>query len=427
MPGGDLGHEDGWEIRRRPLLYLGPLLLGLVFRVVYWVFVTPDWVPDSDADQYLRLARALAGGDGYALVFPQLEMHPTAFRPPLYPVILSLTQWISGDDALWPARVLSILIGLGVIALTVEYARRLAGATAGLIAGCAVAVMPSLLANDTITLTEPLALLLLLSVLIALDQRRPVLVGVFAGALLLTRPNAYLVLLIALAFLLAWVGPKRTLWAFLAAVIVVTPWLVRNQIQVGTFRPTTSEGFNLAAIYAPPAQELETFVDPVFDPWYEGTRFKLLQFDEAEWNSELTELALDEIRSNPTYVARVFSDNVLNYFEIRTAKNEFAERADGRNIGFRRATLPVFYLFLVAGVAGLALNVGNRRLWPGLLIVVQFAVLSLLLVSPPRLRAPFDLMLCVGIGLLAATIRQRLRPAPPADDADDDAEVATSR
>ena len=337
-----------------------PVIVGAVVRVLYWVAVTPDWTPRSDADQYLSLARALGAGDGYSLVFPQLELHATAFRPPLYPLLLAVPQWVFGDGVLWPARLLSLGLSLGVITLTVVYTSRIAGRAAGCAAGIAVAVMPSLIANDTVTLTEPLALLLLL---------------------------------------------------------VVAPWIVRNQIQVGTARLTTSDGFTLAAIYAPPAREAGGFVDPVFSDWYLGTEYKLLQFDEAKWNEALTRLALESIRDRPGYVPEVVGNNLLDYFEMRTERNEVAERLDGRNLDFRRATLPLFHAYLVAGLAGIAVSVRDRRTWPMILIVSQFAVLSLLLVPPPRLRAPFDLMRCIGIGFLAGSLlsRRRGQPHPPGD------------
>jgi hypothetical protein len=393
------------------------LVVGVaaIARGLYWVLATPKWVPDSDADQYLRLARAIAGGDGYSLVFPQLEMHATAFRPPLYPYVLAVPSLLFGDDVLWPSRLLSLLLGLGVVALTVVVARRFAGPIAGLVAGLCVALYPPLIANDTVTLTEPLALLLMLGLLLAIDERRVVWAGALCGLMLLTRPNAYLVVLIAAAAIWRSVGWRRALAVVGISVLVVLPWLVRNQVQVGTFRLTTSEGFNLAAIYAPAAQETRGFVDPVFHPSYDGTDFKVLQFDEAKWNSELSEYALDAIRANPGYVGSVVLRNAGAYWDLTPDRNAGPESIDGRNLTFRRAALPLYYLVTIAGCIGLWLSRRRAALWPAIAIVAQFVVLSLLLVAPPRLRAPFDLLMCIGVGLLAAWFVQRRQAAAEAD------------
>lgn len=62
----------------------------------------------------------------------------------------------------------------------------------------------------------------------------------------------------------------------------------------------------------------------------------------------------------------------------------------------------MFYVVTVAGVVGL------MRRWrePTALVLIalgtQFAVVSLLLVAPPRLRTPFDVICCIGVGLLAS-------------------------
>lgn len=49
----------------------------------------------------------------------------------------------------------------------------------------------------------------------------------------------------------------------------------------------------------------------------------------------------------------------------------------------RRLTLPLFYLVTLAGLAGLAVNWRRPSLWPAVLIVAQFSVLSLVLVARP--------------------------------------------
>ena len=389
------------------------VLLGLAVRLAYWILVTPRWTPDSDADQYLQIARNLAAGDGYSLVFPQLELHATAFRPPVYPVLLAVPNWIFGPDPLLPSRLFSVLLGLAVIWLTVVFVARIATVRAALVAGLAVALYPPLIANDTVTLTEPLALALLLGLLIALDARRPLACGLATGLLLLTRPNAYALVLIVGVVLWRSLGWRRVAAFVGVLALIVAPWMIRNQIQVGSFRLTTSEGFNLAAIYSPASQETGGFVDPVFsDAYADDRQLKLSQFDEAKWNDRLTELGIESFGENPGYLLDVFQRNLLSYFELRPSYNDSPERLDGRNPDFRSATLPLFYVVTLLGLGGLVLNWRKTSLWPGALIVAQFAILSMFLVAPPRLRAPFDLLMCIGLGLLfdwAATRRSARR------------------
>ena len=424
---GDSGLAN-WPLRRIVGI---PVIVGAIARILYWILVTPNWVPNSDADQYLQIARNLAAGDGYSLVFPQLELHATAFRPPVYPILLAVPTWILGDEVLWPARLLSLLLGLGVIAAAVTLANRWGGAVAGLSTGLLVALYPPLIANDTVTLTEPVALLILLGVLITLDKRHVTMCGLLSGVLLLTRPNAYLVVIIAAIALWRTVGVKRAGAYVGISVLVLVPWVVRNQVQVGTPRLTTSEGFNISAIYSPESQRLGGFVDPVFDPAYAGTELRFAQFDEAYWNQRLTDYGLDALRENPTYLFEVIFRNLRSYLELTPSANESPETLDGRNMTFRAWTLPLFYLVTIAGIGGLWIHRRNAALWPALLIVAQFAALSLVLVAPPRLRAPFDLLMCIGAGLLVAwAVARRDRGTGPqgaSGASDDDLHASTGK
>lgn len=381
---------------------------AVVVRLLYWRFVLPGWRPDADADQYVLISRSLAAGDGFGLVFPQMAHHPTAFRPPLYPFLLTPGSWLF-DDALWPARLLNVVLGSLVVVLGGMLAARIGGRMAGWAAAAVLAVYPPLLANDTVTLTEPLALVLLAAALLLLDERRWVWAGLVTGLVLLTRPNGYLV--VAILALWCWrrVDLRAAVGLTVIAGAVLAPWLVRNQLQVGTWRPTTSDGFTIAAIYAEPAQEAGTFIDPVFSPAYDGWEFRLAQFDEAEWNELLTETGMEAALDNPGYVWRTVRRNFRGYFELDPELNRYPERNDGRRWGVRQAALPAFYAVSILGLVGLAIRWRDERTVVLALLTAQFAVLSLVLVAPPRLRAPFDFAACIGVGLLAGALWDRWR------------------
>jgi hypothetical protein len=387
--------------------------LALVFaaaaaiRVAYWVAVTPRWVPVSDAHQYVLLARSLARGEGFALAYPQLEFHAAAFRPPLYPVTLTPAFLLS--DGLWAARMTSVALGAAAAVLAALVACRIGGRAAGLSAGALVAVCPPLLANDTVTLTEPLASVLLLAIVLCVDRGRHVLAGGLAGALLLTRPNGYLVAALVVAATLWRSGWRRAALSAAAVVLVVLPWSIRNQVQVGTPRLVTSDAFTLAAVYAPAAQQARGFVDPVFDPRYDGdTELRLAQFDEARWSEVLLERAVQGIRRNPRYVAQNAARNALLVAELRPAANEPAEVLDGRDLGFRRATRPSFYAVAAVGLVGMWRYRRHPTARFVTLVAAQFLLLCVAFVAAPRLRAPFDLACCVMSGAVVAESVRRV-------------------
>ncbi len=377
-----------------------------IVRLAYWALITPHWRPDADADQYVRISRTVADGRGFSLVYPQMELHPTAFRPPLYPYLLTPLDLVFGD-ALWPARLLNLLIGSLVVVLAGVLAARIGGRVAGLVAAGAVALYPPLLANDTVTLTEPLALALLLAAILLVDEDRWLAAAIAGGLLLLTRPNGYLVVAALAVWCASRLGLRRGAGLAAVALLVLAPWSVRNQIQVGTARPTTSDGFTIAAVYGLPSQRAGHFVDPTSSVAYIDLEHRLARFDEAAWNRSLTEEGLSGARQNPDYVWYTVRRNFRGLFELTTELNTYPERVDGRNWDFRQAARPVFFVVTILGLVGLVRHRRDARVLVLAAITTQFVVLSLLLVAPPRLRAPFDLAMGIGLGLLVAHLLAR--------------------
>jgi hypothetical protein len=390
--------------------------IAVVTRVAYWKLAIPHYHPISDAGYYTELATNVAHGKGLAMHFPTLVTHPSAFRPPLYPLLLGSWFWIFGPDV-GAGQVLSLIIGVAAVLLTERLARRIAGPVAGLVAGVAVAIYVPLLVNDVMLLTESLSMVLLVGTLLLLVDRRPVLAGATSGLLILTRPSAQGFAVVVALWLWWTIGWRRALYFLGVVALLVAAWVIRNEIQLGSWVTYTSNGFNLAAMYSKPAQQNGDFVNPVYDPRFRDLR--LIQSNEAKWNRTLTDRGLDGLMSNPTYPFHVIDVNSRAWFELVPNKGDSAERFDGRNISVRHWALPEFYLFTVGGIAGLVM--ARRQRDTILLIVVSlyFTATSLVLLAPPRVRGPFDLINCVGLGLLAAWWwRRRHRvEEPPGDHA----------
>jgi hypothetical protein len=209
------------------------------------------------------------------------------------------------------------------------------------------------------------------------------------------------------------VGWRRALACAAVAVLVIVPWIVRNQIQLGTPTLATSNGFNLAALYSRPAREAGGFVDAVRDPAFD--RYRLYQYDEAAWDRALRRDALAEIRAHPGQLLVVPSRNVRSLLELDSGVNRGAEFLDGRNLDVRRWFVPLVPVMALAGTAGLV----RRRRDPGVVLLAglgaYFFVTSAFTVAAPRLRAPVDLVWCIGLALLVARSRPDAAAVAPAD------------
>jgi 4-amino-4-deoxy-L-arabinose transferase-like glycosyltransferase len=393
---------------RAPGSWAGWVAIGLVAaaaRLLALFAATDANAVQSDALHYHEIATNLAAGDGFSSTYPQLLVHPTAFRPPLYPALLAGLYRITGPSVLG-GKLLDIAIGVAVVVLAGRLVARTVDVRAGWIAGGLLALYPPLIANDITLLTEPITLLLL--VLLAGEvggRARWWLVGIETAALVLTRPSAPIVVLVVGVFLWRRVGPRRALGAGAVAVLCLVPWSLRNHAQVGTWNLTTSNGFNLAAMYSAPARERHGFVDTTIDPAFDAHR--LAQFDEASWDADMRRIGAAGARDAPGYVAFVVARNGAAITELRPSYNDAAERFDGRNMTVRAASLPLFYVVTALGVWGLV----RARHCPAIAFLATsaaaFLAVSLFTIAVPRLRAPADLACCIGAAVVLAGLRRR--------------------
>lgn len=386
------------RLRSRPWVRRAALVGGGAFavRLLYWLAFLRHYVPQTDAAQYVRIAHNFAIGNGIADTYPQVLVHATAFRPPLYPAMLGLLFKVFGTH-LAVAQAANAVVGSLVVVLVDILVTRISTPRAGLIAAAIVAVTPSLLANDLVPLSEPLSLLIFLAIVLLMIDERWLAAGVATGLLLLTRPSAPALLAAGGVWLVSRVG-WRTAFRFVAAAIVtIAPWVIRNEVHFHSPVLVTSNGFNVNAIYSPEALAGTTFVDASVDPRFAW--LKPTTTNEAQWDRALLRHGVHGALTHPVSVARIVIRNALQEAELLPGRNRWAELSDGRNLGFRLVTLPIFYLTTVLGVIGLW-RCRHRR-WVWLLFLLGFVLVapSVVTVAAPRLRAPLDLVLAIGAGL----------------------------
>jgi 4-amino-4-deoxy-L-arabinose transferase-like glycosyltransferase len=392
---------------------LALLALGAVaVRLAYLASFARHYRPRSDAHHYHTIAASVANGDGLSAPFPFTYLHPTAFRPPLYAALLGAYYWITGVHV-GAGQLLNVALGTVVVVLAALLGAHIAGRRGGVAAGIAVAVYPPIIANDVVILSEPLSLALLLGMILLLVHDRPAWAGLVCGLLTLTRPSAQLLVVVLVAWLVWRAGWRSAVRFGAVTLVVVAPWIVRNWVLVGSPTVVTSNGFNLVSTYSVEAQASDGFANAVFDARF--TRINLDNRNEVELDDAYREHALDAVRDHRSIPLHVLRHNLSNYFELRPSESESAEQDDGRNITFRNVTLPLFYVLTVAGMVGLWR--ARRRRGAELLLLesAYFTVASIAIIAVPRLRAPFDLAVAIGAGLLVADLLGRRAPEPAAD------------
>jgi len=232
---------------------LAVLLLGLLVRgAILWQYRE---TLTRDDDNYGEIATNLRQQSVFGL--GQNLATPTAFRPPLYPILLAGSMI---GDKISPLQIgtLHLLLGLLTILLVYQLAQQYGLPRGAPLAALLVAVDPILLFQSTRIMTETLATLLAVAVLYSLshlNQKRrwtnALISGSVLGLSILCRPTFLIWLLLCLLALIIlepnWRQRLRLASALLAgAVLVVAPWTIRNMIQFR--RPialTTHGGYTL--------------------------------------------------------------------------------------------------------------------------------------------------------------------------------------
>jgi len=259
------GLADSWF--RRGLYAL--VLVGLLARGAVLV---PALGRLEDPDNYLPLARALAEGRGFLI-----NGRPTAYRPPLYPMVLAPLTLASTDQLGRGVAGLHLVLGGATVALTALTARRWGLSNGRALAAAAiVACDPVLVVQARAVMTETLSAFLLAATLAALtvDGRLgAALGGMGFGLASLCRPSILpaLILVAGAAFVMGPGGWRRRARSAVvmvaAAVATMAPWAWRNARVLGEPVWTTTHGGYTLALANNPVYYAEVLDGPPGAVW----------------------------------------------------------------------------------------------------------------------------------------------------------------
>jgi 4-amino-4-deoxy-L-arabinose transferase-like glycosyltransferase len=364
----------------------------------------------EDPDNYLRLAAALAEGRGYVW-----DGRPTAYRPPLYPLVLApLVAAFGGGARLgWAIGGLHAVLGAATVVLTARTARRWGlGPGPALVAAIVVAFDPVLVSQSRMVMTETLTAFLLAASLAALaldGPRGAALGGLALGLSALCRPSTLPAagLLAAAATL---VGPgSRAGRLYHGAIVglttmaVLAPWAVRNARVLGEPVWTTTHGGYTLALANNPTYYAEVVNGPAGavwsganqKRWFDAIGPTVAGLSEPAADRRLRDGALAFLRRRPRDFARATAARLCRFWSVVPAGAVYP--------GWVRAGVALWTIPLwMALVAGLS----RRRTWQWPRITAPFLLLALTAVhavywTDMRMRAP----LVPAIALIVASSR----------------------
>lgn len=412
------------------------LSVALFVRLVAIAATRPLRLTDDAAD-YDRLGRLIAAGHGFGTSGLSPSGGPTAFRAPLYPAFLGLIYKVTGGSVT-AARVVEALLGVGAVALIGLIAYLLWGRRAGWIAAGIAAVLPSLVTTSVAVLSEslylPLEMLALTAVLMARRNGRfrywwLLTAGAGAGLGVLTRPNG-VVLVLGLVALVILPFSRSALRSLLrqaavvvaVAVLVVTPWEIRNAVQFHKFVPiSTIDGYNLAGVFNSDAAN-DGF--PYTYQWRPPIGVSALQplfkdhnLNEATLGDRLWSTGTKFLESHPAALPEAYFWNTFRMADLSgLTENTLSMHEMG--FGKLAAALEMVAFWVVAAFALLGLL--SRRIrgapWSFWITPVLFWLITAPFLGSTRIRTPIDpfIVICAALGVVAVLDRLVARQPKPA-------------
>jgi len=225
---------------------VGLIVFTLLVRGGVLALAPGSMARDPDGYRYLAENLLERGEYGYGHV-------PTAYRPPLYPLMLTPCVALGPMSNVAIAG-LHLVLGLATVWLVYRLGLRWGLGRWSLPAAALVACDPILLVQSTQVMTETLAVLLAvlsLGALTSASERpaasRALIAGACVGLAVLCR-SSFLPWALLVAILLPAVSRPRTerlrrFASFAVGVaVVLAPWAVRNQVHFGRPIPATTHG-----------------------------------------------------------------------------------------------------------------------------------------------------------------------------------------
>jgi 4-amino-4-deoxy-L-arabinose transferase-like glycosyltransferase len=350
---------------------------------------------------------------------------PSAYTQPLYAFFLAGLYWPFGHS--WVAvGVAQTLVAVATALIVLELGRRLRSAWVGVAAALLTTLHPYVVWHDVHVNREILDGFLLaaltLLALVAFERRSPAL-GAATGAVagLAVLGNARLALLpLALAVYVAW--PARPASRALlvggvtvaAAILVVTPWLVRNESSIGC-AVITSDARALWKANNPATYDVLArgqWIDdvpelPGVPPWPERAAeispAAARAVDECSQIRFYRDEVLDFWREQPGEKTRLAAQAVRMLWSPTFSVEDDDEARGGLAEAGRQVAEPLYALVLYALALAGCFFVPRRFLALALLLLAYNTLAAMIFAGTVRYRVPFDFLLAV----LAASALER--------------------
>lgn len=351
-----------------------------------------------DQDRYLPFAKSLWAGQGFSF-----NGRPTAYRPPLYPLVLAPLVGTLGEGTAFRLGLIVLQSGMGAATawLASQIAMKMATSSnraesCGILAGILTAADPVLLSQASLPMTETLAAFLLTLSLYFISREDTVPAGLSFGLASLSRPSilaCFAIVIVALIYCHRNNLRRSFKYALLLSActfLVILPWGIRNYFAIGWPVFTTTHGGYTFALANNDVYYEEVLNGPPGaiwsgarqQSWFDSIGPSVKGLSEHEMDETLKARTWAFVRQNPQDFVRATIDRQRRFWAVSPSSQVY-----GRFVRYSSTvwTLP-FWLLVVCGLFRPVC-----RTWPGLSVVGAIAGLAsvhLIYWTDIRMRAP---------------------------------------
>jgi 4-amino-4-deoxy-L-arabinose transferase-like glycosyltransferase len=399
------------------------LILAALARLLVVLVFFGDYRPEDDAAQYQRTAQNFLNGRGL-IVREELK----AYRTPLPGLYIAAIYAVSGPSVR-AVQIANVFLGVFTVWLVYDLVRRSFGIVPARWSALFVSLYPLLLLYTGKLQSETLVIVLLALALwlVWLLRDRPAIafapVGVVLGMAALTRQTALPIAVFIVLWTLAgrqaagWgrrLSPALIIVTFM--VLTLTPWTVRNYIELGEFVPLTSQG----------GSSLWVANNPLADGTGVGGKAlripEVEALPEAERGAAYQKLAVQFIREDPIRFAQLTLYRLQYFWHL-------GYHGEGRaEIAFLVVYVPMLGLAALGVWRGWRLNRDAILLL--LVVPITLTLVHIVFLPVGRYRLPAEMAMCMIAGVGAAwsfsKVIGRFRATPSSHQAEQ-AQVLTAR
>ena len=418
---------------RRLRIWLALLAAACIIRGGWLWANLDDLRADDDSYRQLAVNFLETGIFGYRIDGPDEtgSVRPTAFRPPLYPLLLAGLGCI---DEIGPRAVaiLHFVLGVGTVALVYVVAQSWRLGRWAVAAALATACDPILLRQSALVMTETAATFLAVLTLATLSRldakptkRAAALAGAIVAIAVLCRPT-FLIWFAAITVALALLPSIKIRYRvgvagsfLLVGGAIIAFWVGRNyHVFHRPVLATTHGGYTLLLgnnegfyRYLAEADWGQIWDSSELDAEYNQTKTRYGN-DEVAADRWAYGRARNCIRNQPAMFLWSCVIRAGRLWGVLPHQTDANEPASGR---LQRYAVGIWYvglfLFAVVGVFALGRDLGRRPYLWGLLLCLSFTLVHTFYWSNLRMRAPLMPVVClaaaVGAGWIVRSVGKR--------------------